>query len=105
METRATSIRRTLTPTQGQATAVHNWRRRSNSSNPTSAPFRYKLLNHFLLPASSLRRLLFESYAEHVLTRVGVHIWDVYGFSAMGQYRPGEWVDSINDWLMSGING
>ena len=36
------------------------------------------------------RRLLFESYAEHVLTRLGIHIWDVWGLTAMGNYRMGD---------------
>ncbi len=30
------------------------------------------------------RRATFDSYVEHVLRPVGVHIWDVYGVSAMG---------------------
>jgi hypothetical protein len=36
------------------------------------------------------RRLMFESYAEDVLSRHGIHIWDVWGLAAMGDYRMGD---------------
>ncbi len=34
--------------------------------------------------------MLFDSYAEFALAKIGVHIWDVYGLSAVGNYRPGD---------------
>ncbi len=43
---------------------------------------RYVPQAHFNTDA---RRLLFDSYAEHVLVPIGVHIWDVYGVAAMGR--------------------
>lgn len=30
------------------------------------------------------RRLLFESYAEDVMSAAGMHIWDGYGINAVG---------------------
>ncbi len=37
----------------------------------------------------NLRRLLFESYTEEVLSKAGVHIWDVFGLTLVSEYRPG----------------
>lgn len=34
------------------------------------------------------RRLLFDSYAEDVLVKAGMHWWDVFGACTMGEYRP-----------------
>lgn len=36
------------------------------------------------------RRILFDSYAEHALSKVGVHVWDVYGLTAPSVYRRGD---------------
>lgn len=38
------------------------------------------------------RRQLFDAYAEDVLIPIGVHIWDVLGESAMGDYKPHDYV-------------
>ena len=38
------------------------------------------------------RRILFDSYAEDVLRSVGVIIWDITGESAMGDYKPHDFV-------------
>ena len=49
------------------------------------------------------RRLMFDSYAEHVLVPLGVHMWDVYGISAMGDYRPSDMVhtDGATIWAQN----
>ena len=49
------------------------------------------------------RRLMFESYAEHVLTPIGVHIWDVFGLCAIGDHLPHDMVhtDGATTWTQN----
>ena len=49
------------------------------------------------------RRLLFDSYAEYVLAPIGVHIWDVVGLCAMGDYKPSDMVhaDGATVWAQN----
>ncbi|GAX73254.1 hypothetical protein CEUSTIGMA_g708.t1 [Chlamydomonas eustigma] len=47
-------------------------------------------INGYVPPAhfnTDARRILFDSYAEHVLHPLGVHTWDVYGISALGDNK------------------
>ena len=49
------------------------------------------------------RRLLFDSYAEHVLAPMGVHIWGVLGLSSIGDYMPSDMVhtDGASIWAQN----
>ena len=38
------------------------------------------------------RRMLFDSYAEHVLLPAGVLLWDVYGVTSIGDNKPHDMV-------------
>ncbi|GAX85417.1 hypothetical protein CEUSTIGMA_g12833.t1 [Chlamydomonas eustigma] len=53
--------------------------------------------------STEARRLLFDSYAESALQPIGVHIWDVYGICAMGDYRPNDMVhtDGQTTWAQN----
>ena len=49
------------------------------------------------------RRLMFESYAEYALAPIGVHIWDVVGLCAIGDYAPHDMVhvDAATIWAQN----
>lgn len=49
------------------------------------------------------RRILFDSYAEDVLSSVGIDIWDIAGETAMGDYRPHDFVhvDGRSAWAQN----
>ena len=49
------------------------------------------------------RRILFDSYVEHVLLPIGVHIWDVYGVCAMGSNKQNDMfhTDAPTTWVMN----
>ena len=49
------------------------------------------------------RRLMFESYAEYILAPIGVHIWDVYGICAIGDYKKHDMVhvDGATIWAQN----
>eukprot|EP00955_Chlamydomonas_euryale_P083627 363878-Chlamydomonas_euryale.AAC.4 len=65
------------------------------SFNTTEMPFvESPMLVNSYVPAAILntdaRRMLFDSYAEMKFASIGMHIWDVYGVTAVGDYRMGD---------------
>ena len=66
----------------------------------------YKHMDGYVSPAhfqTDHRRQIFDSYAEDALIPIGVHIWDVVGESAMGDYKPGDMVhtDGWTTWIQN----
>ena len=43
--------------------------------------------------STDARRLLFDSYAEYVMRRAGVTVWDVFGSSSVGDNK---WHDMVH---------
>lgn len=65
------------------------------SFNTTTYPYvDAPMLVNSYVPATlfntDARRMLFDSYAEHAFSKIGMHIWDVYGVTAVGDYRLGD---------------
>lgn len=58
---------------------------------------RYIKPAHF---STDLRRQMFDSYVEHALVPVGVHIWDVAGLASMGNYMKTDMlhIDGMTIW-------
>ena len=81
--TRAHAHTHTHTHTHTHA-RMHTHKHTRTHTHTYTYTHRYVPQAHFNTDA---RRLLFESYAEHVMVAAGVHIWDVYAASSAGFHK------------------